>query len=197
MADVDRAAIRRTRRALPRSVRRDAAAALGARWRGSPALAAARRVGAYVPVGGEIDPWCIVAQVWDAGAAVHLPEVVEDADGTRRLRFARHERGGPLSPGAFGIPVPGPDAVRVDPHELDVVLVPLVAFDAAGTRVGMGAGFYDRTFAGHRRDAPAPLLVGLAYAWQERPHLDAQPWDVALDLVLTDRAEGRPGGQSK
>jgi len=67
------------------------------------------------------------------------------------------------------------------------VLVPLVAFDDAGNRLGMGAGYYDRSFA-FRRAAPSPpLLVGVGYEFQRVPALAAQPWDVPLDAVLTER----------
>ena len=70
---------------------------------------------------------------------------------------------------------------------LDVVLVPLVAYDGTGTRAGMGAGFYDRTFALRLTTGAPPLLVGLAYRWQEVGHLARAPWDVPLDAVLTDQ----------
>lgn len=196
MADVDRASIRRTRAGLTRSVRRDAAAAVAAAAAGLAELHEARRVGAYVPVAGEVDPWCLLGRARRSGAEVFLPEIVT-TDAGRTLRFAAYEPGAALEPGAFGIPVPSGDVPRCAPAELDLVLVPLVAFDAQGTRAGMGGGNYDRAFARHARGA-SPLLVGLAYSWQEVPLLRAEPWDVALDAVLTERGLRRfPGAQPR
>ena len=74
-------------------------------------------------------------------------------------------------------------------HRLDVVLVPLVAFDRRGTRLGHGAGYYDAAFAfRHRSRRTRPVLVGLAHAFQEVDHIDEREWDVPLDVVVTDRA---------
>lgn len=185
MASFDRTAIRRTRAAVARSVRRDAAAAVAGTWRADPRLASARRIAVYSPVRGELDPCCIVDLARRLGSTVHLPEVVDDGAGGRTLVFARHEPRATLRPGALGIPVPPPEAPRVPVDALDVIVVPLVAFDAAGTRVGQGAGFYDRALAPN--GAPRPWVVGLAYAWQEVARLAPEPWDVPLDAVLTER----------
>lgn len=90
-------------------------------------------------------------------------------------------RFGILEPAAIGAPMPA--------KQFDVVLVPLVAFDRAGNRLGMGAGFYDRAMA-FRLNNPKtlrPLLVGLAHHFQEVNSLNAQAWDVPLDVILTDR----------
>lgn len=186
MASFDRTTTRRARAALARSVRRDAAAAVAGTWRATPWLAGARHVAVYAPIAGELDPVCIVAAARRSGASVHLPAVVADGAGGRTLVFAALDEGAPLEPGVLGIPVP-PSTAAVRPIEdLDVVLVPLVAFDAAGTRVGMGAGYYDRAFAPGRH-LRRPRLVGLGYAWQEVAHLVREPWDVPLDAVLTER----------
>ena len=74
-------------------------------------------------------------------------------------------------------------------RDLDIVFTPLVAFDTAGNRVGMGAGFYDRSFAfrKHRRNWRRPLLIGVAYDFQRVPHIPARTWDVPVDLVVTDK----------
>ncbi|HID00312.1 MAG TPA: 5-formyltetrahydrofolate cyclo-ligase [Piscirickettsiaceae bacterium] len=67
-----------------------------------------------------------------------------------------------------------------------LVITPLVAFDANGSRLGMGGGFYDRTFACKRNGRHKPLLIGWAHACQEVAHLPRQPWDVPLDGVITE-----------
>jgi 5-formyltetrahydrofolate cyclo-ligase len=96
-----------------------------------------------------------------------------------------------LPPGRFGIRSPAPPASALPFAELDVVLVPLVAFDRHGTRIGMGGGYYDRGFAFRIAAPPPPFLVGLAYHWQLHEPLDRRQWDVPLDAVITDRAVHR------
>ncbi|TML16076.1 MAG: 5-formyltetrahydrofolate cyclo-ligase [Actinobacteria bacterium] len=107
----------------------------------------------------------------------------------RRMTFARWRRGDQLRTSSFGIDEPLPAARRVATHRLDVVLVPLVAFDRRGIRLGYGAGYYDAAFAFRLRSRRTrPLLVGLAHAFQEVPHIDARAWDVPLDLVVTEHS---------
>jgi 5-formyltetrahydrofolate cyclo-ligase len=185
---VDRSVLRARRRALDPAARTASATAVAARARAH--LEGVRRLGAYVATRGELDPAPLVAWAHAAGIEVYLPRVA----GTG-LEFARHTADQPLVPGRFGIPEPPPGAARAGAAALDVVLVPLVAVDATGTRVGTGGGYYDRTFAFRLTPgAPArPRLVGLAYHWQELGHLDSQAWDVPLDLVVTDRAIVTPG----
>lgn len=87
----------------------------------------------------------------------------------------------------FGIPEPmeGPFC---NPERLEIVLTPLVAFSSNGMRLGMGAGYYDRAFEFLRSDPEAgPWLVGVAYALQQVDSLPADPWDVPLAAVLTER----------
>jgi 5-formyltetrahydrofolate cyclo-ligase len=90
----------------------------------------------------------------------------------------------------FGITEPtGGPARRLLPLQFDTIVVPLLGFDRRGTRLGMGAGYYDRTL--RRRIDPArgfrrPRLIGVAYACQELPFIDAASWDVPLDYVVTE-----------
>jgi 5-formyltetrahydrofolate cyclo-ligase len=117
-----------------------------------------------------------------------LPVLADDG-----LRFAPWRPGEPLASNRFGIPEPavGADAL-IEPARMALVLVPLVGFDANGRRLGMGGGWYDRAFA-YRSGAsgvPAPRppwLVGAAFASQQVDALAAEPWDVALDAVCTER----------
>jgi 5-formyltetrahydrofolate cyclo-ligase len=88
----------------------------------------------------------------------------------------------------FGIPEPVCGQAMAS-RWLDLVFVPLVAFDATGTRLGLGAGFYDRALAWRhlRRSWRGPRLIGLAYSFQQVPAIAQQPHDVHLDAVVTDR----------
>jgi 5-formyltetrahydrofolate cyclo-ligase len=142
-------------------------------------------------VDGELDLRPLLALALDLGKRVYLP-IVDVA--RRRLRFARHTREQALCAGRYGLREPlATRAALIDPRRLDLVLVPLVAFDARGTRVGMGGGYYDRTFAFASSSTPwrRPRLVGVAYEFQRENRLERAPWDVLLDAVVSDRSSYR------
>lgn len=148
-----------------------------------PAVAAATRIGAYRAVRGEIAVDAVVQWAWNAGRRVYLPVTVPP----RHMAFARWRPGDQFAKSRFGIDEPLPPARRVAATRLDVVLVPLVAFDRQGNRLGHGAGYYDAAFSFRlRARATRPLLVGLAHAFQEVAHIDTREWDVPLDLVVTE-----------
>ncbi|MBQ90123.1 MAG: 5-formyltetrahydrofolate cyclo-ligase, partial [Acidimicrobiaceae bacterium] len=113
-------------------------------------------------------------------------EVVASA----RARFV--VASGPRVEGPYGILQPG-EGAEVDPLGLDLIVVPLVAVDRHGNRVGHGAGFYDRTFAARADRPPPPVLLGVCHGFQVVEALSAQPWDVPVDLVVTDAGILRPG----
>ena len=137
-------------------------------------------VGGYVPVRGEIDVMPLLRALHAAGYALALPVV---AAREAPLVFRRWQPGMALEKGAFGIPVPPATAPEVWP---EVVLVPLVAFDAQGHRLGYGGGYYDRTLA-HLRAQGDVLAVGCAHAGQEVPRIPCLPTDQPLDVILTER----------
>ena len=137
-------------------------------------------VSGYVPVHGEIDVMPLLNALHAAGHTLALPVVVaRDAP----LVFRHWRPGMALEKGAFGIPVPPASALQVWPK---VVLVPLVAFDAQGHRLGYGGGYYDRTLAALRAQGEV-LAVGCAFSGQEVPHIPALDTDERLDAVLTER----------
>ena len=148
-----------------------------------PELAGSLRIGAYLGIRGEVDPSALrhVARL-----EVALPVTTAGEP----LRFV--VPAGPLEEGPYGIRQPG-EGTEVNPLELDVVVVPAVAVDRRGHRVGHGAGFYDRTFADRRKHTPPPVLIGVCHSFQVVEHLNARPWDVPLDLVVTEAGVIRPG----
>jgi 5-formyltetrahydrofolate cyclo-ligase len=107
------------------------------------------------------------------------------------MHFARWDEDAALVPNRFGIDEPAPPLEDVAPAELDVVLVPCVAVDADGNRVGFGAGFYDRAFARPDTgpDATTPprraVLVGVVHDVQLVDRIEPDPWDVPMDLIVT------------
>ncbi|HVX04553.1 MAG TPA: 5-formyltetrahydrofolate cyclo-ligase [Rhodanobacteraceae bacterium] len=108
---------------------------------------------------------------------------------TRQLFFAEYSTGAAITHNRFGIPEPvAPADGRLSPQDMDVILLPLLAFDREGHRLGTGGGWYDSSLA-FLRAGPrpaAPLLVGIGYAFQEVEAIPAEPWDVDLDYIATD-----------
>lgn len=152
-------------------------------WRQS-FMSRARRIAAYFSVGGEVDCDYLIAEALRRGREVYLP-IVRGSE----LRFAQYRAKTPLSTNRFGIPEPVcPPGQFRRPQEIDVVLTPLVAFDATGNRIGMGAGFYDRSFRflRLRRHWTRPKLVGVAYEFQKTAQIKASSWDVPLHHAITE-----------
>ena len=139
----------------------------------------------YMPIHSEIDPLPVMSEWAAAGGTVGVP-VIEGAG--RPLRFRAWRPGAPMVPGPFGALVPATGAEVVP----EVLIVPLVAFDAAGYRLGYGGGFYDRTLAGLRARGPV-AAIGFAYAAQETgAPLPREATDQPLDLIVTEAGSRGP-----
>ncbi|HEY2052085.1 MAG TPA: 5-formyltetrahydrofolate cyclo-ligase [Caulobacteraceae bacterium] len=134
-------------------------------------------VSIYLPMRFELDPGPIAQRLRAAGAGVLLPVVVE-RDGPLAFR----EAGGPLSPDAAALPAPAPGAAEHDP---DLVILPLLAFDADGYRLGWGGGYYDRTLRDLRARRPV-FAIGLAFEGQEVDHVPREAHDQRLNAVVTE-----------
>ena len=175
----------RDREAATRSVvtRLSELAELGGREPGS----VPGRVAISVAVRGELDVTGVAAVVRDRGVEVWLPAVVGDS-----LVFREWRDGDRLVPGRFGIPEP-PDDGRdtLDATGLDVVVIPCVAVDERGTRVGSGFGYYDRALADGSDAGPTrprrPVVVAAAFEVQVVGELPMRAWDVPADVVVTER----------
>jgi len=144
------------------------------------------RVGAYMPMDGELDPGPVLQLARGRGCKLFVPIVTRFS--RRQMRFAAFDGMTRMRPNRWGIPEPGRPGIHG--RWLELALVPCVAFDASGERLGMGAGFYDRHFAflGSRAAWRRPRLLGLAYDFQRLPRIDVRPWDVPLWGVVTERA---------
>lgn len=153
--------------------------------RHASAWQSARRIAFYQAIDGEIDPAPALRRAWQQGKACYLP-VLHPVKHDRML-FVRIRAGSRLSYNRWGIPEPKPTLKHiVAPRRLDLVLMPLVGFDEAGNRIGMGKGFYDRTFAFRRGQYSRPVLAGLAHECQlVTEGLTPASWDVALDALVT------------
>jgi 5-formyltetrahydrofolate cyclo-ligase len=137
-------------------------------------------VSGYSPIRNEIDPAPLMRKLAEAGAKLALPAVMARGKSLAFRAWSGNDR---LMLGPLGIPEPSPAAAELIP---DIMLVPLAAFDAAGHRIGYGAGHYDFTLE-HLRKAKAIIAVGAAFAVQQIKAVPAQPHDVALDYVLTEK----------
>lgn len=137
---------------------------------------------AFVSFRGEPNLMPALEALAEAGRRIWLPVV-----NGKQMRFLRWRPGCRMRENRFGIPEPV-EARECSAERLEMVLAPLVAFSNNGTRLGMGAGFYDRTFAFARTDpSRGPWIVGVAYTVQQVDSLPADPWDVPLGAVITER----------
>ena len=138
----------------------------------------------YVAFRGEPNLQPALQVLHQAGRRVHMPVLAEDR---QAMNFRRWKPGAEMPTNRFGIPEPV-NGHPCPPERLDVVITPLVAFSPAGVRLGMGAGFYDRTFH-FRQHSPesGPLLMGAAYSVQQVDSLPAESWDVPLDGIITEK----------
>jgi len=166
------------RDALPAANRVAAAEALAARGLPVP-VPEGTVVSAYSPLKSEISPVPLMRRLADVGAKLALPVVVARGKPLVMRAFAF---GDVLGSGVWGIREPKPEAPEVYP---DILLVPLLAFDRAGFRLGYGAGHYDVTIA--RLRAMKPIwTIGVAFAAQEVPEVPRERHDEKLDFVLTE-----------
>jgi 5-formyltetrahydrofolate cyclo-ligase len=174
------------RAGLSADERRDRGAAACARLLVLPELAdiAGRTVAGYVALDahGELDPAPALEAVSQRGGRVAYPRV-----GAPEAALAFHlPAGAPLVPGRFGLREPPPDSVEVPAADLDVVVVPGIAFDVGGRRLGFGGGFYDRTFGSDAVGGRRPPLIGLCFDLQVVARCPAGPDDVPVDVVVTE-----------
>lgn len=167
------------RREVPAEVRGAATVAITRHMLALPEYARAARVVAYVALGDEVSIAAIAAAVLAGGRGLLLPRVAGD-----HLEFAAVRDLTDLRIGRFGIAEPAPDLSCERLASTDFVLVPGIAFDANGGRLGRGAGFYDRSLP---RGAGAPLAFGVGFACQLVDAVPMGPHDRCLDGVVTER----------
>lgn len=142
----------------------------------------AKKLAGYLPVGSEMSPLPCMRLALSENKRVFVPVLTN----TKELLFAPWTPTATTQRNAVGIEEPCvPEHSFTEGIDLDLILTPLLGFDQCGNRLGTGGGYYDRTFSGKVRFMQ-PLLCGVAYACQEIDHLPAQPWDIPLDLIITE-----------
>lgn len=145
----------------------------------------AQRVATYFAVNGEIGLKPVIDHALAQGKQVYLPNLDRQA-----LRFSPYFHAQKMRINKFRLPEPDvDDSEMLAPDELDLVLAPLVVFDSKRNRIGMGGGFYDRSFAFRKNTGSInPVLIGVAHELQKVDQIVPQEWDVQLDMVITDQA---------
>jgi len=172
--------LREQRRQLPAATRIAAAESLAGRLLALPFAPSSGYVAGYWATDGEI-----ALHVWQLRLPSELryclPVLAEDG----QLRFAPWRPGEDLVANRYGIPEPA-TAETLPASAMAMIVTPLVGFDSAGHRLGMGGGWYDRSLAFRRSAGAPPWLVGVGFAAQRVDALAPEPWDVPLDAVCTD-----------
>ncbi|MCX7118174.1 MAG: 5-formyltetrahydrofolate cyclo-ligase [Legionellales bacterium] len=185
MTDPLRQALRQTcqlvRKKLPPDFQRHASNRICAQIRQIEAYRYAKRIALYHAIHGEVNVHSIWRSAPLQGKYCYFPVLNDNLT----LAFLPATPLTPFSKNRFGIQEPTVGREHaLDPQKLDLLLMPLVLFDLDGTRVGMGEGYYDRTLA----ESPRPMLMGVAYEFQRQSWLMSAPWDIPLDVIITEKA---------
>jgi 5-formyltetrahydrofolate cyclo-ligase len=152
-----------------------------------PAFQQSKYLAFYLANDGEVDPADILKQALQLKKHCYLPVLHPKID--QHLEFYTYHAGDPLNKNKYGIDEPDRQTQHpIEAINLDLVFLPLVAFDTHGNRLGRGAGYYDRTFAFLLSHAPIkPILIGLAYEFQKTHAIGAAEWDVPVNMVITEK----------
>ena len=184
---INRSTLRQRRHALTARQQHIAATDICQQLSQLKQLQHAQRIAYYLANDGEISPHTAIARAEKRGQKTYLPALHPLK--YNRLYFTSHRNQPTLRPNRFSIAEPQLGKNSIAPvWTLDIILLPLVGFDRYGNRMGMGGGFYDRSLARLTNSAmKRPLLIGLAHHCQEVEQLQAQSWDIPLDIIATDK----------
>ncbi len=140
-----------------------------------------QNIGCYLALDHELDCLPIILEIWKAHKNCFVPRMLAK----QQLEFVKIYEKSALALNKFNILEPQ-EASPFPIQQLDLVIVPLVAFDKNGNRIGMGGGYYDRAFSFLKENFAKPKMLGLAYQFQEIAEFTPDPWDISLDGVLTE-----------
>ena len=181
-----RATIRARRRQLSSRQQQLAATHLIRVLNKSGLILKANYIALYLGNDGEIDPSYFLDELWSRKKKVYLPVIQSYTN--HRIVFCEITPHTKLHRNRFGILEPNiKTSKRLAAKQLSLVLMPLVAFDALGNRIGMGGGYYDRAFAFKKNSKGKPALLGLAHDFQKIERLPTEAWDIPIDGVATDK----------
>ena len=188
--DTLRSSLREKRQELSPEQQKTAAASLFGILENQDFFRVAQRIAFYQVADGEIDPRMLLDLALSEGKSCFLPIIQQDTP--EFVSFASYDANTELVPNKWGIAEPSASEI-ISPTNFDVVFVPLVGFSKDCFRLGMGKGFYDRTFSFKIFNrSSSPMLVGLAHESQLVDSFPVESWDVRLDAVATERHIYRP-----
>jgi 5-formyltetrahydrofolate cyclo-ligase len=176
---------RHRRDTMPEPDRVDASRRIADRITHMPNFVRSRLIACYLSTGSEVDTSAIILRAWRMKKRIFVP----DTRGGGKLTFREIRPDSEFASGPFGIqePIGGSELAA---SLFDLVIVPLVAFDSDHHRIGMGGGYYDRTFSflRHRKSFLKPKLVGIAFDCQKVDKIAPNPWDIRLFRIITQAA---------
>jgi 5-formyltetrahydrofolate cyclo-ligase len=175
--------LRKQRNQLPDNVRAEYDRAIQHHLSGLIGDRDVRSIAAFWPFNGEPDITPLFGPLMENGIELALPVVSSGSE--NKMQFHAWQAGAALAKNRYGIPEPCRTA-KVTLSQVDMLIMPLVAYDRHGNRLGMGGGYYDRHLES-LRDSPAPLRVGVAYSLQEIDSLDNNIWDIPLHAIVNER----------
>jgi 5-formyltetrahydrofolate cyclo-ligase len=167
---------------IPTIYRQEAAQAAAQILTQLPCFTTSQHIACYLAVNAEFDCKQVIEAIWQAKKNCYVPRLTQ----TNLLEFARYQYADSLHLNRYAILEPVEPVEKIGPEKLDMVIVPLLAFDLVGQRLGTGGGYYDRTFAFLSTPSnKRPQMLGMAYAAQAVEKLPADAWDIQLDGVIT------------
>ena len=179
-----RQTIRQHRQQLSSQEQQQAAKQLMQQCQSLPEVATSQHIALYLANDGEIDTMPLITWLWQQGKHVYLPILHPFSEG--HLLFLHFDTNTPMTKNKFRIQEPKLDQTKIKPvNQLDLVFTPLVGFDSHGHRLGMGGGYYDRTFARWFETGIGPTPIGLAHNCQHVAQLPTESWDVPLPKIVT------------
>lgn len=144
----------------------------------------AKNIAGYVAINGECDPKPLLDRARQEGKTTCLAKIVER---NKPLMFGPFDNQTKLVQSGFGLFEPDIEAdLLLAGSELDLVILPMVGFDDNCNRLGMGGGYYDRTFEFLKTQRVGPTMIGIAYEQQKLDSIETNDWDVPLDIVVTE-----------
>ena len=147
-------------------------------------LQTAKNIAIFISNDGEIETEHLIHWCWENNKNIYLPFVLPDEKG--QLLFLNYTETTPMLSNKYGILEPKFDPTsEIDPSDLDVIFVPLVAFDKQGNRIGMGGGYYDRLLSALREQDKQPKIIGLAHDCQLVSQIPTESWDIPLTEIIT------------
>ena len=178
--NIIRKTIKKKRLALSKDYLTQAETDLAKHFSEQTDLPSAKNIASYIPCHGEISPRKIQSAL--TGSDFHLPCITDFNQSRMQFYSAKNK----LRKNRFGIYEPELSGQATPLSTMDIIFLPLIAFDRQGNRIGMGGGFYDRALTFKKQNQP-PFLLGLAHYFQEVESLSPNPWDIPLDAILTDQ----------